>query len=399
MDLVLNAEELAFQEQVRDFIATKLPGEIQDQVRLAPSYVTLEHTRTWQKLLNEQGWGAPGWPVANGGTGWNAMQKYIYDAEYQAADCPRQSPFGISMVGPVLCEFGTDAQKEQHLGPIIRGEKFWCQGYSEPGSGSDLASLSTRAVADGDDYVINGHKIWTSHAHHADWMFCLVRTDPDCKPQQGISFVLIDMTTPGITVKPIISIDGHHYLNEVFLDDVRVPIANRIGEENKGWTYAKFLLGHERTGIAGVGKSKHKVERLKAIASVELDEGKPMLSDPGFRARISQAEVELQAVEYTQLRILAQAKSGQPPGPEASTLKIGGTQVEQTLNELMIEAIGNYAAPFPTDAQDPERNEPPIGPAHGIGLMQERLLRRAASIYGGSNEIQRNIIAKAVLEL
>ncbi|MBT3533778.1 MAG: pimeloyl-CoA dehydrogenase large subunit [Rhodospirillaceae bacterium] len=399
MDLVLNAEEQAFQTQVREFLATKMPPEIQERVRLAPSYVPKEYTGRWQQLLYEQGWGAPGWPVEYGGTGWNAMQKYIYDAEYQAADCPRQSPFGISMVGPVICAFGTDAQKEQHLGPIIRGEKFWCQGYSEPGSGSDLASLSTRAVANGDDYVINGHKIWTSHAHHADWMFCLTRTDPDCKPQEGISFILIDMSTPGITVKPIISIDGHHYLNEVFFDDVRVPVANRIGEENKGWTYAKFLLGHERTGIAGVGKSKRKVERLKDIAGVELDGGQSVLSDPSFRARISQAEVALQAVEFTQLRILAQEKAGQPPGPEASTLKIGGTQVEQTLNELMIEAIGNYAAPFPADAQDMERNEPPIGPAHGVGLMQERLLRRAATIYGGSNEIQRNIIAKAVLEL
>ncbi len=399
MDLALNDEELTFQAQVREFIATKLPPEIQDRVRLAPSYVSKDHTRRWQKLLHEQGWGAPNWPVQYGGTGWNAMQKYIYDAEYQAADCPRQSPFGISMVGPVICAFGSDEQKQQHLGPIIRGEKFWCQGYSEPGSGSDLASLSTRAVRNGDDYVVNGHKIWTSHAHHADWMFCLVRTDPDCKPQEGISFILIDMTAPGITVKPIISIDGHHYLNEVFFDDVTVPVTNRIAEENRGWTYAKFLLGHERTGIAGVGKSKRKVERLKAIAGIELDAGKSMLSDPSFNARISQAEVALQAVEFTQLRILAQEKAGQPPGPEASTLKIGGTQVEQTLNELMIEAIGNYAAPFPPDAQDPDRNEPPIGPDHGVGLMQERLLRRAATIYGGSNEIQRNIIAKAVLEL
>ena len=399
MDLVLNDDELAFQAEVRDFFAAKLPREIQDRVRLAPSYVPREFTRAWQKLLHEQGWGAPNWPVKHGGTGWNAVRKYIYDAEYQAADCPRQSPFGISMVGPVICAFGTDAQKQRHLGPIIAGEKFWCQGYSEPGSGSDLASLSTRAVPDGDDYVVNGQKIWTSHAHHADWMFALVRTDPDCKPQQGISFLLIDMATPGIRVKPIISIDGHHYLNEVFFDDARVPIANRIGEENKGWTYAKFLLGHERTGIAGVGKSKRKVERLKAIAGVEMENGKSILADPSFRARISQAEVALRAVEFTQLRILAQQKAGQPPGPEASTLKIGGTQVEQTLNELMIEAIGNYAAPFPPDAQDMERNEPPIGPAHGVGLMQERLLRRAATIYGGSNEIQRNIIAKAVLEM
>ena len=255
-------------------------------------------------------------------------------------------------------------------------------------------------MRDKDEYVINGHKIWTSHAHHADFMFCLTRTDPDCKPQQGISFVLIDMTASGITVKPIISIDGHHYLNEVFFDNVRIPITNLIGEENKGWTYAKFLLGHERTGIAGVGKSKRKVERLKAAAALErTSDGRCLLEDPDFATRIGQAEVSLQAVEFTQMRILAQEKSGHPPGPEASTLKIGGTEVEQTLNELMVEVIGNYAAAFPAEAQNVERNEPPIGPEHGVGLKQEHLLRRAASIYGGSNEIQRNIIAKAVLEM
>ena len=399
MDLVFTAEELAFRDEVREFLATKLPTEIRDRVRLASSYVPREDTVRWQNILYQQGWGAPNWPVEHGGTGWNTVQKYIYDAEYQAADCPRQSPFGISMVGPVICAFGTAEQKEQHLLPIISGQRLWCQGYSEPGSGSDLASLQTRAVPDGDDYVVNGSKIWTSHAHHANWMFCLVRTDPDAKPQRGISFLLIDMTTPGIQVDPIISIDGHHYLNQVFFDDVRVPISNRIGEENMGWTYAKFLLGHERTGIAGVGKSKRKIERLKAIASIELDGGESILKDSSFRSRIGQAEVQLQALEFTQLRILAQEKAGQPPGPEASTLKINGTQVEQTLNELMIEAIANYAAPYPPDAQDLERNEPPIGPSHGVGLMQEHLLRRAATIYGGSNEIQRNIIAKAVLEL
>ena len=399
MDLIFNAEELAFRDEVRSILTTKLPTEIRDRVRVASSYVPRDFTMTWQKILHAQGWGAPHWPVEYGGAGWNAVQKYIYDAEYQAADCPRQSPFGISMVGPVICAFGTPEQKQQHLGPIISGERLWCQGYSEPGSGSDLASLSTRAVRDGDDYVVNGHKIWTSHAHHANWMFCLVRTDPEAKPQQGISFLLIDMTTPGIAVKPIISIDGYHYLNEVFFDDVRVPVRNRMGEENMGWTYAKFLLGHERTGIAGVGKSKRKFERLKAVAEVQLDGGESILNDPSFRTRISQAEVSLQALEFTQLRTLAQEKSGQPPGPEASTLKINGTEVEQTLNELMIEAIANYAAPYPPDAQDAERNVPPIGPDHAVGLMQERLLRRAATIYGGSNEIQRNIIAKAVLEL
>ena len=399
MDIAFNAEELAFRDDVREFLAAKLPREIQERTRIAPSYVPSDYTKRWQNILYRQGWGAPNWPVELGGTGWNAMQKYIYDAEYQAADCPRQSPFGISMVGPVICAFGTDAQKEHHLGPIIRGEKQWCQGYSEPGSGSDLASLVTRAIPDGDDYVVNGSKIWTSHAHHADWIFCLVRTNTEVKKQEGISFLLMDMTTPGITVKPIISMDGHHYLNEVFFDDVHVPISNRIGEENKGWTYAKFLLGHERTGIAGVGRSKRKVERLKQIASIERADGYSVLEKDSFRSRLSEAEVALQAVEFTQLRILAEERAGKPPGPESSTLKIGGTQVEQSLNELMIEAIGHYAAPYPADELDPERNEPPIGPDYTIGLMQERLLRRAATIYGGSNEIQRGIIAKAVLEM
>ena len=399
MDLVFSAEELAFRDEVREFLATKLPKDIQNRVRLNPSYVPNTDTIAWQKILNDKGWGAPNWPMENGGTGWNAVQKYIYDAEYQAADCPRQSPFGMSMVGPVLCEFGSAEQKAQHLGPIIAGQKNWCQGYSEPGSGSDLASLQTKAVRDGDEYVVNGSKIWTSHAHHADWIFCLVRTNSDVKKQEGISFLLMDMKTPGITVKPIISIDGNHYLNEVFFDDVRAPVSNRIGEENKGWTYAKFLLGHERTGIAGVGKSYRKVERLKQIAGMELDNGESMLSQSAFSARLARAEVALQALEFTQLRILAQEKSGQPPGPESSTLKIGGTELEQDLNELMIEAIGYYSSPYPNNAPDPETNEPSIGPAHTVGLMQERLLRRAATIYGGSNEIQRGIIAKAVLEL
>ncbi|MDP6566011.1 MAG: acyl-CoA dehydrogenase family protein [Alphaproteobacteria bacterium] len=399
MDLVFSPDELAFRDEVKDFLATKLPEQIRLRTRLAPSYVASEDTVAWQKILYAQGWGAPNWPVEHGGTGWNAVQKYIYDAEYQAADCPRQSPFGIAMVAPVIYTFGSEDQKAQHLGPIISGNALWCQGYSEPGSGSDLASLQTRAVRDGEDYLVNGHKIWTSHAHHADWMFCLVRTDPEAKPQRGISFLLIDMTTPGITVKPIISMDGHHYLNEVFLDNVRVPATNRIAEENKGWTYAKFLLGHERTGIAGVGKSKRKIERLKDVAGTERNDGRALLEDATFRARIGRAEVALRALEYTSLRIMARESAGQGPGPEASTLKISGTEIEQTLNELLIEAMAYYAAPYPADALDPERNEPPIGPDHGVGLMQEHLLRRAATIYGGSNEIQRGIIAKAVLEL
>ncbi|MDP6346402.1 MAG: acyl-CoA dehydrogenase family protein, partial [Alphaproteobacteria bacterium] len=307
--------------------------------------------------------------------------------------------FGLGMVAPVIYTFGSEAQKAHYLPRILSAEDWWCQGYSEPGSGSDLASLRTKAEDDGDHYLVNGQKIWTTQAHWADMIFLLVRTDPEAKPQRGISFLLIDMTTPGITVKPIISMDGHHYLNEVFLDNVRVPATNRIAEENKGWTYAKFLLGHERTGIAGVGKSKRKIERLKDVAGTERNDGRALLEDATFRARIGRAEVALRALEYTSLRIMARESAGQGPGPEASTLKISGTEIEQTLNELLIEAMAYYAAPYPADALDPERNEPPIGPDHGVGLMQEHLLRRAATIYGGSNEIQRGIIAKAVLEL
>ena len=303
------------------------------------------------------------------------------------------------MVGPVIYTFGTDAQKQRYLPKILSSDEFWCQGYSEPGAGSDLASLQTRAIRDGDEYVVNGQKIWTSQAHRADMIFCLVRTDPDVKKQEGITFLLIDMKTPGITVKPIIYIDGMHYLNEVFFDDVRVPVENRIGEENKGWTYAKFLLGHERTGIAGVSKSKRKVEKVKEIAAVEKSEGGVLLDEPEFRARLATVEVDLMALEVTNLRMMAAMSAGRPPGAESSTLKIRGTQIEQELNESLVEAMAYYALPYGPGQVRPGTNEAPIGPDSSVGIMSERLLRRAASIYGGSNEIQKNIIAKAILGL
>lgn len=399
MDLVLNAEELAFQAEVRDFIATKLPQEIQDRVRLAPSYVPQDFTRTWQKLLNEKGWGAPNWPVEFGGTGWNAMQKYIYDAEYQAADCPRQSPFGISMVGPVICAFGTDAQKEQHLGPIIAGEKFWCQGYSEPGSGSDLASLSTRAVRSGDDYVVNGHKIWTSHAHHADWMFCLVRTDPDCKPQQGISFLLIDMKTPGITVRPIITLDEDHEVNEVFFDNVKVPVENLVGQENMGWTYAKYLLSHERNNVAEVGRSKRELRYLKKLAMTYTSDGKLVLEDPLFARQVAILEAELMALEITNLRVVSEDDGKSEPGPEVSMLKIVGTEVQQRLTQLMMQVVGPYGLPLDADFLEGGTDHAVTGKDDAAPLTAAYLNFRKASIYGGSNEIQKNIMNKMILGL
>ncbi len=399
MDLVFSAEELAFRDEVREFLRTHLPDDIRETTRRNPSYIDREMMVRWQKILYEQGWIAPAWPKEYGGTGWNLVQRYLFDEEYQAADCPRVSPFGLMMVGPVLYTFGTPAQKERYLPKILSSEHLWCQGYSERGSGSDLASLQTRAAPDGDDYVINGHKIWTSHAHHADMIFCLTRTNSEGKRQEGITFLLIPMNTPGITVRPIISIDQNHYLNEVFFDDVRVPAENRIGEENKGWTYAKFLLGHERTGVAGVSKSKRKVERLHEVATAESDGGRPLIEDAGFARRLADIETRLMALEFTQLRLLARDRDGETSGGEPSMLKIRGSEIEQDLNEAAIEAIGYYAGPYPNEAPRPEANAPGIGLDHAEGKMAEHLLRRAATIYGGSNEIQRGIIAKMVLGL
>ena len=399
MDMLFKREDLAFREEVRAFFKENLPETVREVVRRTPSYVSKSDMVAWHKALYKRGWIAPAWPVEYGGTGWSVTKRHIFEEEYSANDAPRISGFGITMVGPVIYTFGTSAQKDRYLTNILSGDELWCQGYSEPGSGSDLASLQTRAVLDGNEYVVNGQKIWTSQAHKADMIFCLTRTDLDVKKQEGITFLLIDMRSKGLTVKPIISMDGGHYLNEVFFDDVRVPVENRIGEENKGWTYAKFLLGHERTGIAGVGKSKQKVKKLKQIAKTERAEGGSLLDDHAFKSRISKVEVSLSALEITNLRMMSALAGGGNPGSESSTLKISGTVIEQELNELLVEAMGFYALPYDASMVRPDANEPPVGPEHSVGLMSERLLRRAASIYGGSNEIQRNVIAKAVLGL
>ena len=402
MEMTFNAEDEAFREEVRTFIAENLPPEIQEASRRSPSYVPKEYTRRWHKILFEKGWIAPSWPKEHGGCEWTPVQKHIYDEEYQNANAPRLSSFGITMIGPVLYTFGTEEQKQQHIPSILNGDIFWCQGYSEPGSGSDLASLQTRAELDesGENYIVNGQKIWTSHAHHADWIFALVRTSTEGKKQEGISFLLIDMSTPGLEVKPIISMDGGHYLNEVFFVDVKVPVKNRIGEENLGWTYAKYLLGHERTGIAGVAKSKRKLEKLKEIAGLEQVAGAPMIDDPDFKSRVASIGIKLQALEITNLRTLAAVNVGKSPGDASSILKIRGTEIEQELNELLMEAIGYYAQPYqPGRLFNQQTNMIPVGADHAVGLMEEHLLRRAASIYGGSNEIQKNIIAKAIMGL
>lgn len=398
MNIEFTDAELAFRDEVKSFLANNLPQEISDRVD-GGMEMRREDYKRWHKILYEKGWVAPGWPTEYGGTGWTAIQRYIFDEECAAASAPRVMPFGVSMVGPVIYTFGNEAQKAHYLPRILSNEDWWCQGYSEPGSGSDLASLRTRAVRDGDHYVVNGQKTWTTTAHWAEWIFCLVRTSTDGKPQEGISFLLIDMKTPGVSVRPIITMDGGHEVNDVFFEDVRVPVENLIGEENKGWTYAKFLLSHERAGIADVGRSKKQIARLKAIAKAEQANGKPLADDKRFRDKMSELEIDLMAVEFTELRALSRESSGKPPGPEANLLKIRGTEVQQRITELALEAVGYYANPYVPDALKDGWNEEPIGPEYAAPIAPKYFNWRKASIYGGSNEIQKGIIAKMVLGL
>ncbi len=404
MQLSLNPEDEAFRQEVCAFLKEKLPRDVAEAHSVGIS-VPKAALKKWHRTLYEQGWIAPAWPKAAGGTGWTLTQQHIFQEECAQAGAPSLMPFGLSMVGPVIYTFGTETQKAQHIPGILSGDVWWCQGYSEPGSGSDLASLKTKAVRantdkDGDHYVVNGQKIWTSYAHEADWIFCLVRTDDQVKPQEGISFLLIDMKTPGITVRPIVSIDELHHLNEVFFEDVRVPVANRIGEENKGWTYAKFLLAHERTGIAGVASSKKAAEELHLIARAErADDGKRLADDPAWQAALAEVEVKLAALEVTNLRILATTEKGGSVGVEASILKILGTEVQQALQTLAMEAIGYYALASHRDRLEGRSNEAIIGPAYGETVYASYGFGRASTIYGGSNEIQRNVLSKAVLGL
>lgn len=399
MDLAFTDEELAFRDEVRTFLKDNIPNDIKERARVGWNYLPKEDYIRWQKALYDRGWIAPNWPEEYGGPGWTAAQRFIFEEETASASCPRIQPFGVTMVGPVIYTFGNDAQKDKYLPRILSSDDWWCQGYSERGSGSDLAALATRAVREGDEYVINGHKIWTSGAHRADWMFCLVRTSTEGKRQEGITFLLIDMKTPGIEVKPIISMDGYNNLNEVFFDDVRVPVENRIGEENKGWTYAKYLLGNERTGIAGIGRSKSELDRLKGMARAEVTEGSRLIDDPAFAQEISQIEADLTGLEVYNLRCLAEAAAGRPPGAEASMLKIRGTEIEQAINATMVEALAYYGAPYVHTGLNWASNEGPVGPEYADGVMAQHLLKRAATIYGGTTEVQKNVIAKAVLGL
>jgi alkylation response protein AidB-like acyl-CoA dehydrogenase len=407
MDLAFSPEEIAFREEVRAFIAENYPEQLRGKQDEGDE-LGKEDMLSWHRVLARKGWVAPAWPKEYGGPGWTATQRYIFSEELARADTVPILPFGINMVGPVIYTFGTPEQKARFLPRILSGDDWWCQGYSEPGAGSDLASLRTKAERDpgsgsgagGDHYIVNGQKTWTTLAQHADWGFFLVRTASDVKAQEGISFILIDMRTPGITVKPIITLGGEHEVNEVWLDNVKVPVENRIYEENKGWTCAKFLLAHERTGIAGVARSKRGIERLKGIAKTELDgNGQPLLANPFFRRKVAELEVDLSALEFTELRTLAGEASGKGPGPESSLLKVKGTEIQQRITELVMEAAGHYAAPYFRQFPDAGSNEYPIGPDFAHRVAPTYFNMRKTSIYGGSNEIQRNIIAKMVLGL
>jgi alkylation response protein AidB-like acyl-CoA dehydrogenase len=398
MNLDFSPEEVAFREEVRAFIEENYPEELKGSGTRED--LSRDQFLAWHKVLGKKGWAAPAWPEKYGGTGWTSTQRYIWSEENARVDAMMPLPFGVAMVGPVIYTFGSEEQKERYLPKILSGEEWWCQGYSEPGAGSDLASVKTTAVRDGDHYVINGQKTWTTLAQHADWGFFLCRTDPTAaKPQEGISFILVDMNTPGIEVRPIITIDGGHEVNEVWLTDVRVPIENRVGEENQGWTYAKFLLAHERSGIAGVARSKRGIERLRSIASTEVLDGEPLIEDDSFARKISQLEIDLTALEFTELRTLARESAGKGPGPESSILKVKGTEIQQRLTELTLEAVGTYGAPYFRGFPEDGSNEFPIGPDYAHHAGPNYFNFRKTSIYGGSNEIQRNIITKMILGL
>ena len=371
MDLAFSPEDRAFRDEVRDFIATHLPADIRRKIQAGDHLAKDDYAR-WQRILFERGWVASGWPKEYGGTGWGPIQRHIFYEEIAFGWAPRLLPFGLHMVAPVIIEFGNDAQRARYLPTIANGEEFWCQGYSEPGAGSDLASLATRAERQGENYLINGTKTWITAAQWADWIFVLARTDPNAKKQEGISFILVDMKTPGVTVRPIETIDGGKEINEVHLENVVVPVENLVGKENEGWTCAKFLLEHERTGTAGIAGCRQQLETLHELIARES------IDDPRLEERIAQVEIELEALAFTELRTLAAESAGKRPGPESSILKIKGTEIQQALSELALDALGPYAE------------------SH---LAPKYFNFRKTSIYAGSNEIQKNIIAKRILKL
>jgi len=399
VDLEFTDELRDFQLEVRAFLDEKLPRELREKVERGLNLHKQDYLR-WQDILAEKGWLAYQWPAEHGGPGWSPLQCHIFQEEMGRANAPRIIAFGLKYVGPVLYTFGTEQQQARYLPEIRDNRVWWCQGYSEPGAGSDLASLQTRAQRDGEHYVVNGTKTWTTMAQWADRMFLLARTDPHApKKQQGISFLLLDMNQPGVEVRPIVTLDGGCEINTVYLTDVRVPVEDRIGEENEGWSCAKFLLSHERSGIARVAATKARLGYLKSIARARRVGGRLLAEDPDFMQAVAEAEIELTALEYTELRHLANAEQGAAPGIEANLLKIRGTDLQQRIAELLMKAMGYYAAPYVPQAMEHGYNEQPVGPPEAAPLASAYFNMRKASIYGGTNEIQRNIIAKRVLEV
>ncbi|MEL7128314.1 MAG: acyl-CoA dehydrogenase family protein [Pseudomonadota bacterium] len=407
MDLSFTPNDRAFQKEVRDWIGENYTPDLKAKQALSKNgYLDKEGMVAWQKKLHARGWIAPNWPVQYGGAGFTPSQKYIFHMEMAAAGTPQVTPMGLGMVAPVIMAFGNEAQKAQHLPPILSTDIWWCQGYSEPGSGSDLASLQMSAVRDGDEYVLNGSKIWTTHAQWADWIFCLVRTSKEGKPQEGISFIVFPMDLPGISVSSLPTLDGptdhQQEINQVFFEDVRVNIQDAlIGEENKGWTYAKYLLQFER-GNAYAPGLKHALAKARKIASLELSNGAPLIEDPDFQRKVAAMEMRIEALNATELRIFSALSAGEAVGPESSMLKCAGSETQQAITELMLDAIGGYAAPFVQDSWAHLRagtNYDLPTPDYAVPVSPTYLNYRKTSIYAGSNEIQRNIMAKMVLGL
>ena len=399
MELNYTAADEAFRAEVRAWIDANLPAGIKAKM-LGHRRLTKADFQFWHKKLYTKGWVAPSWPVEWGGTGWTPTQKHIFDEESARAGAPQVLPFGITMVAPVMMRFGNEGQKRHYLPRILDGTDWWCQGYSEPGAGSDLAGLKTRADKDGDHYVVNGQKIWTSMAHWADWIFALVRTDQNAKKQEGISFLLINMKTPGITVRPIIGITLGHRLNEVFFDNVRVPIKNRIGEENKGWTYAKILLANERVGNIDIAKFESYLGQIKRLLDETKDGGKALSEDPLFQRRMAELEVGFATVKALMADQLAAARQdGAPSLMGAAALKLRGTELQQAILQTGLDALGRHGMVYQSDALHTGWNGEIIGPEESADVIYEHLYRRAATVYGGSSEVQKNIIAKGALGL
>ena len=404
MRLAFSDQELAFQQEVRDWITANMPPEVAEESRRSrSSHVSKERLVQWQKKLASKGWLCPNWPKEYGGPGWSSTQKFIFEMEMARADSPYLSSFSIKMVAPVLMKFGSEAQKKRFLPKIAAAEELWCQGYSEPGSGSDLASLRTKAERQGDHYVVNGQKIWTTNAHYADWIFCLVRTSNEGKRQEGISFLLIDMKSPGITLDPIYLVDGtrtpmRHEVNQVFFTDVKVPVENLVGEENKGWTYAKYLLEFERGGQAFGPRLRKAFRHLQTLSRTQLNEGEPLSANPNWREKMAAVEMEIDAIEMNELMFYSSLKTGDAPGNMGSVVKMRGTEVGQKVTVLAVEAVGWYGTPF-TELRNYDSNVVPVGGEYVDDVSPRYFNTRKTTIYGGSSEVQRNVLAKAMLGL